>query len=314
MSLLARVLTIALLGVAIVAGLAYAVVQGDDGGDLAAARTTGERATAKTDTACPALTAGDHLVRVEDDRAPVLLHVPPRAGTDRRPLVVVLPGATMTGRSMADYTGYSRLADRGGFLVAYPTASGDRAFWNVSGSQPGKPDDVAYLRHVIGQLTSSAACGDPARVGMTGVSNGGGMTALMACQAADLLAAAAPVAGGYSTLPDCHPSRPLPILEIHGLRDGVVPYGGKAPDHAGAVAPYVAAWRRRDRCAPSATQSAPASNVQELAWRCADGRRVVHARVVDAEHGWPGEDDLRPFSSTMRTWRFFSRFVNERFG
>ena len=28
--------------------------------------------------------------------------------------------------------------------------------------------------------------------------------------------------------------------------------------------------------------------------------------MVDAEHGWPGEDSLKPFSSTARTWRFIN--------
>ena len=88
-----------------------------------------------------------------------------------------------------------------GFDVAYPTASGQRPFWNVSGQLPGKPDDVGYLRRVIAALTGPAGCADAAHVGITGVSNGGGMTARMACEAADLLAAAAPVAGGYSSLP-----------------------------------------------------------------------------------------------------------------
>ena len=52
-------------------------------------------------------------------------------------------------------------------------------------------------------------------------------------------------------------------------------------------------------------------NVQELRWACAEGRVIVHDRVVDAEHGWPGESSLRPFSSTMRTWRFISAFTDE---
>jgi polyhydroxybutyrate depolymerase len=217
----------------------------------------------------------------------------------------------MTGRDMARYTGYSGLADRKGFLVAYPTASGRSPFWNVSGKQPGKPDDVAYLRRVVEALTGPAGCADAAHVGVTGVSNGGGMSALMACEAADVLAAAAPVAGGYSTLPDCKPERPLPILEIHGLRDEVVPYAGKGASGAGAVGPWVDAWRARDRCVSTAKRSAPARNVLELRWTCASGRVVVHDRVVDAEHGWPGEDSLRPFSSTVRTWEFLSAFTDE---
>jgi polyhydroxybutyrate depolymerase len=267
---------------------------------------------AATHPACAPPGPGTHKIVVEDGRPPVLLHVPhgppPKV---RRPLVVVLPGAGMTGADMARYTGYSRLADLKNFLVAYPTASGTRPFWNVSTTQPGKPDDVVYLRHVITTLTGDTACADPARVGITGVSNGGGMSAVMACQAADLLAAAAPVAGGYSTLPDCEPVRPLPVLEIHGLRDEVVPYGGRKEDGAGAVGPYVDEWRARDRCARVPRRSRPAPNVLELRWACADGRVVAHDRVLDAEHGWPGEASLKPFSSTLRTWRFLSAFRNE---
>jgi polyhydroxybutyrate depolymerase len=261
--------------------------------------------------ACAPSAPGDHRLAVEADRVPVLLHVPPARGSARRPLILVLPGAGMTGRDMARYTGYSRLADARGFLVAYPTASGGRPFFNVSGRQAGKPDDVAYLQRVIAVLTGPAGCADPARVGVTGVSNGGGMAALLACRAADLLAAAAPVAGGYSSLPDCRPRRPLPILEIHGLRDEVVPYGGKPPSHAGAVGPYLEGWLARDRCSRAAARSRPTPRVLELRWRCPDGRLVIHDRAYDAEHGWPGEDSLRPFSSTVRTWRFLTSFRDE---
>jgi hypothetical protein len=38
---------------------------------------------------------------------------------------------------------------------------------------------------------------------------------------------------------------------------------------------------------------------------------LVHDRVADAEHGWPGGSSLRPFSSTLRTWRFLNSFENE---
>lgn len=257
--------------------------------------------------ACVPPGPGTHRIVVDGAHPAVALHVPPGAPKPGRPLIVVLPGAGQTAADIADYTGYSHLADQKGFLVAYPTAAGTRPFWNVSGHVPGRPDDVAYLRKAITTLTA-AACADKHRVGMTGVSNGGGMTARMACDAADLLAAAAPVAGGYSTLPDCHPLRPLPILEIHGVKDQVVPYRGKRADHADAVGNWVRDWLARDRCTGAARRSTPAPRVQELRWTCPDDRMVVHDRVLDAQHGWPGEDSLRPFSSTVRTWRFLSSF------
>src|SRR6185312_12375812 len=103
----------------------------------------------------------------------------------------------------------------------------------------------------------------------------------------------------------------LPLLEIHGLRDAVVPYRGKPPSGAGAVGPYIDGWLDRDRCRRRAVRSAPARRVVELRWTCADGRVVVHDRVLDAPHTWPGARSLRPFSSTVRTWRFMTAFRNE---
>jgi len=305
-------LTLLVAALAAAAGLIVVVAAAGQPSRPAPA-TARAASTPATPSSCTSLAPGTYRIPVQPGRIPVVLHVPtgtpPASG--RRPLVLVLPGAGETAHDIAAYTGYSALADQRGFLVAYPTATGARPFWNISGSQPGKPDDLAYLRQVITTLTGPAACADPSHVGVTGVSNGGGMAARLACDAADLLSAAAPVAGGYSSLPDCHPQRPLPILEIHGLRDTVVPYTGKGPNRAGDVGRYLEGWRSRDRCTGSPARSNPTADVVELRWSCADGRLIVHDRVTDAEHGWPGESSLKPFSSTLRTWRFLSSFSNE---
>lgn len=259
---------------------------------------------------CVRAAPGTVQLTVERGRVPVLVHIPRGLPAGRPvPVIVVLPGASQTGGAIAAYTGYSRLADRERFIVAYPTASGQRPFWNVSGTIPGKPDDVAYLRRVIGALTAGRVCGDRTRIAMTGLSNGGGMTARMACEAADLLSAAAPVAGGYSTLPACRPARPLPVLEVHGLRDSVVPYGGRGPGRAGAVDRFLAQWRSRDRCGKQSRLSRAGTVVQER-WQCPGGRVVARVTIDDAEHGWPGENSLGQGGTTVRTYAFLRAFSN----
>jgi polyhydroxybutyrate depolymerase len=259
--------------------------------------------------ACVPMTPGTHRLPSIDGRIPVVLHVG-RKARPGAPLVIGLPGAGQTARDFAAYTGYSKLADRGGFSVAYPTATGSRPFWNMSGAVPGKPDDVAYLRKVI-PAAVRAACANPAHVGVTGVSNGGGMAARMACDAADLIAAAAPVAGGYKSLPSCQPSRPVAILEIHGAADHVVPYRGDRTG-AGSVPAFLSQWRRLDGCRGAARRLALRANVVELRWsHCAGGAVVQHDRIADADHGWPGENDVdgaREFASTHRTWAFLRAF------
>jgi len=101
---------------------------------------------------------------------------------------------------------------------------------------------------------------------------------VMACDAADLIAAAAPVAGGYKSLPTCRPSRPVAILEIHGAADHVVPYRGDRTG-AGSVPAFLSQWRRLDGCRGPARRLTPRSDVVELRWsHCAGGAVVQHGR------------------------------------
>lgn len=273
------------------------------------AATTARSATAGAGpSSCVPPRAGTLRLPRIDGRVPVVVHIPPNpvAGA---PLILGLPGSGQTASDFARYTGYSHLADRAGFFVAYPTASG-RPSWNIS-DQRGRPDDVAYLRKVIGAALAKTCA--RRGVGATGVSNGGGMAARLACDAADLVVAAAPVAGGYGSLPDCRPSRPVPVLEIHGTDDRVVPYRGKGPARFGAVSRFLAQWRHLDRCPARARRRYPRRGVTELRWSpCAASTAVVHDRITDAEHGWPGENatvSRSQFSSTARTWSFLSGYV-----
>lgn len=259
---------------------------------------------------CPALPAGDHTLTIAtaEGQRQVFLHAP-RGAYKPRPLIIALHGAGETGTDFAQDTGFSRLADREGFLVAYPSAGGPNSFWNMSGQVPGGTNDVEALERSLDQL-EAAVCVDPARVFVTGVSNGGGMAARLGCELSERLAGIAAVAGGYRALPPCRPERPLPVLEIHGTGDQVVPYGGRPPDYRGSVARWLAQWRRIDGCRGTADRLRPAQGVTEIAWRqCKAGTRVEHVRLDGAAHGWPGgprtDPPPAPFAATWRTWEFF---------
>ena len=256
------------------------------------------------------MSPGAHRITVEAGRAPVVVHIPPKLLTGA-PLVLALPGAGQTARDFAAYTGYSRLADAERVAVAYATASGSRPLWNVTDHIPGHAQDVPYLRAVIPAVVK-AACADPARVGVTGVSNGGGMSARMACDAADLVAAAAPVAGGYGALPDCHPSRPVPILEIHGTADQVVPYAGKGTRSAATSRPSSRSGGG-STAAPASRGRAASRTASGSGARCAAraGRRssTTGSQAPSTAGPAPTTSAVAPtFSSTRRTFDFLTSF------
>jgi polyhydroxybutyrate depolymerase len=246
-------------------------------------------------------------------RRTALIHVPPAAARGIRPLPLVLAfhGARGSGAWMEDYTGLSRVSDKGGFFVAYPDAYGKAAVWNIAGASGRTPDDVAFGRDLLTQL-EQRLCVDAGRTFATGVSNGGGMAARLGCELSDRLLAIAPVAGGYSSLPACHPSRPVSVLEIHDTDDPVVPYKGRGPQGSGSVPRYVRGWAQRNGCPVRSGITRPNRRVLRRYWApCVNGVTVEQLIVAEGGHEWPGALAGRPgrpatINANGQVWRFFA--------
>jgi polyhydroxybutyrate depolymerase len=278
---------------------------------LAAAASS---ATAATPPPCSrGAGSGNRLISIPSGgvRRYALVHV--AAGTPkgvRVPIVLVLHGAGGTGPRMATYTGMSAVADRSRFLTVYPSAVPPHPFWNYV-LDPKKPNDIQFISDLIDHIESTR-CVDSKRVYVTGVSNGGGMTALVGCMLAGRVTAIAPVAGGYARLPQCQPSRPVSVLEMHGTADKTVPYNGQAPNGAGSAQGYVHGWVERDGCADKPVLRNLSSTVQRFDWLdCKPGVRVAHTRIAGGTHEWPGWPATRNpprkgLSASWTVWRFFA--------
>ena len=152
------------------------------------------------------------------------LHVPDGL-VGPAPLVVALHGINHDGDSMRRYTTLERLARRDGFVIAY--AHGARNAWNAGrccgAARDARHDDIGYLDEVIRE-THSRVPVDHDRVGMVGFSNGGMMALRYGCERADTVSAIAVVAA--STVSPCMPATGVDVLDLHGLRDAVVPVNG----------------------------------------------------------------------------------------
>jgi polyhydroxybutyrate depolymerase len=239
-----------------------------------------------------------------------LVHVPPGlAAGGAVPLLLALHGAYGNGPFMQSYSGFSKLADRDDFIVVYPSAAG--RFWNIS-EAAGQPDDVTFIAALITDL-ESGLCIDRKRVFATGVSNGGGMVALLGCVMSATFAGVATVAGEYDTLPPCRPSRPVSLLEIHGTADRIAPYfGRRGHSTAAGLPPLVTAWAGRDGCSNTPAGKRIASRTTEFRWkRCRDGTTVEHIRIAGGAHQWPGATPPDPgppptILASSTVWSFFA--------
>ncbi len=164
--------------------------------------------------------------------------------TSRVPLLFSLHGYTSFARVNIEYTGFKEIADNNGFIVIYPQGSlwfappsdingytsQGQTHWNVGWGNAGTKstsDDITFIEDLI-DWTSSNYNINTDRVYSTGMSNGGFMSYNLACNLSSKIAAIASVTGSMSpqNYRTCNPDRPMPILQIHGLQDYVVPYLG----------------------------------------------------------------------------------------
>ncbi|ORB74866.1 extracellular catalytic domain type 1 short-chain-length polyhydroxyalkanoate depolymerase [Mycobacterium scrofulaceum] len=223
----------------------------------------------------------------------------PAGAAASAPLVVVLHGYSGSARQVERDYGWDRLADSGGFVVAYPDGL-DRA-WNVDGEtccgRPGREgvDDVAFIVAAVADIARNVGT-DPARVFVTGMSNGAIMSYTLACNT-DIFAAIGPVAG--TQLNRCRNPRPLSIMHIHGTADRLVPYGGGqgfSVINGPSVPDVNAFWRNIDHCAaPATTTNGP---VTTSTAGCAGNRAVTLVTIEGGGHEWP------PFAART-LWEFF---------
>ena len=205
------------------------------------------------------LTPGDSTITIEfGGRTRTFdVHVPPGySGRFPVSLVLDLHGFTSNSRQQAAISGFREKSNEVGFIVVYP--QGVSSSWNAFGccgtADLLSIDDVGFLRAVVNRIGSIGHI-NHSRVYITGLSNGGFMSHRMACEAADVFAAAAPVSAplNLDDIDECRPVRPITVNHFHGLRDTTVPYeGGGILDFQSAQS-SLGFWKQIDDCTGSPT-------------------------------------------------------------
>ncbi len=235
------------------------------------------------------------------------------------PLVLNLHGLGSNGFEQEIYANFGPIADTAGFIVVSPDGLNDA--WNI-GIVPNGPDDVGFMSALIDSMRSQYQI-DLRRVYATGMSNGGFLCYLLACELEDRIAAIASVTGSMiiPSMSSCQAERPVPILEIHGTADPTVPYNGTF-----GIAPIpmvIDFWLARNGCDtlvadtldyPDLT-TADSSTVRRFQYtNCSAQTEVIHYRIDGGGHSWPGAipiPGLNPTNQDIRAsleiWHFFNR-------
>jgi len=250
------------------------------------------------------------------------------------------------------------VADREGFAVLYPQGHavantlswmnlGIGYSWNAGACCPNgnahQINDVGFIRDAVSytagflsNLTGGRVRVDPQRIFATGFSNGGFMANRLGCQASDLFAAIAPVAGvigngfhGHTSIIweadpyECPaPSQPIPTLHMHGTGDAIVPYGGSTLMGFPSVEDYIALRRRLNGIPSEATGTVTfetSGGVTCTSWG-EHANNVTLCSLAWKGHSWPGSPGFaqcpllgptacsREIDATEEIWQFFKGY------
>jgi polyhydroxybutyrate depolymerase len=294
----------------------------------AAALTLGARAAAlSAQSATPASSsvAGEpRSLAINGDTRQYYLHLPPGWRRDHpAPLVLVFHAGAGRARDIAPHTGFSRIADREGFVVVYP--QGLRGRWNDGrGFATATHDDVGFVRALLDTLGRELGV-DSKRVYATGISNGAMFAYRLACDLPGSFAAVAPVAGALPAelVPGCTHAAPLSVLAFQGTADPLMPYlgGGAGQRRVLSAERSLGFWATLAGCTgtPVTTDEpdrvADGTRVRHTTWLgCREGWSVELYTIEGGGHTWPGGPEAgrrvgrvtREIDATPTIWGFFA--------
>tara|TARA_B110000977_G_C11046829_1_gene480853 strand:- start:1084 stop:2061 length:978 start_codon:yes stop_codon:yes gene_type:complete len=238
-------------------------------------------------------------------------------------------GFTGDANSIKNYSEMNQFADQYGFAVCYPRgttdSSGDR-FWNVGYAfHPNETvDDVGFLTELAEYLQSNHGL-NPDYTFATGMSNGGEMCYMLACQAYDTFKAVAPVAGMIlqDILDECDDSPPIPLFEIHGSQDNVTPLSGD-PNNSDGWGAYpsipftINYFSEKNDCTDVVTETLPNTNpsdgsivISEKHINGINNNEVWYYEVVGGGHDWPGAWGNMDINAGEEAWLFFQKYIDD---
>lgn len=160
-------------------------------------------------------------------------------------------------------------------------------------------DDVGFLKKLVARITSDFSI-EPGRVYVSGFSNGAMMAHRIACDAAELFAAAALVGGRVEPGFECTPGSAMGLLQINGGVDEIVPHDGRVSSSGFFYASTKAvseSWNDGATCAEETrdwTSPAIAGEAVTCTVACADSEREsIDCVWPEGDHRWPGTPGVR---------------------
>lgn len=240
-------------------------------------------------------------IRVDGFNRNYVVHLPPNySEIDEAPLILTLHGGGGTAGTFSTLSNMNPAADDAGYIVVYP--EGYEKFWaDGRGGTPADAvgiDDVRFIEQLIDELSSELKV-DTDRIYSTGISNGGGMSQLLACEIPSRIAGIAVVAHSMieSVRDDCTNTIPIPTVIIMGTQDPLNPFSGGVNAGGDAVIGASAAVEFRlgvndctnqtDGTVPNVSTMDQTTTSIDIYTNCINNAEMRLYTVDNGGHTWP---------------------------
>ena len=244
-----------------------------------------------------------------------LLYVPSSYdGRSEVPLLFNFHGFGGKVTSYVKSTDMRPLADEKNFLLVYPQGSPINGFSHWNAATPSKTnksdaDDLGFVKKMISAISASHKV-DPERIYACGYSNGAFFSYYLGCYLSDRLAAIGSVSGTMleESYEKGNPSRRVPMINLHGTADNVVPYEGK--NGLIPIPQVLSFWVKKNatHAEPESTnfksgrtrvRRSVYSDAQGISW-------IEHYKIKGGRHVW-FEFELNGSGANRLIWDFFSK-------
>ena len=244
------------------------------------------------------------------------------------PLVVVLHGFTSNAENIMSYSDFNELADENNFAVVYPQGSIDKdsnTFWNVGYSFHSgvEIDDVGFIVSLVKYLQNKYLL-SVTHTFLTGMSNGGEMCYLIACEQPEVFKAIAPVAGMMldSFFDNCNSMNQIPVFAVFGTNDDVTNFNGDLNNNDGwgsyiSIPATIEYWAKRIDYETLVKDTLKNTNVTDSSYIVSErylnrqgDKEVLFYKVINGGHEWPGAWGNKDVSISSDIWNFFKIYLN----
>lgn len=164
-----------------------------------------------------------------------ILHIPENYDENTpTPFLINLHGfgdcASDYSESIGDFYNFSELANEENIIVAYPQGAyrpeKDDTYWEPGDTEVDNiyENDVYFFEQLIADVSSEYNV-NADMIYACGYSNGGMMAYSLACHRSNLFSAIGIMSGAMLD-DECALEKAVPIINFHGIADGVLPYDG----------------------------------------------------------------------------------------